>query len=668
MKSRWNEKKSQLFIKKYLSKGINRDLALRIYSSRLLGQEPKLVLHGGGNTSVKIIQKDSFKKKSNILFVKGSGKNMKDIGIEGFPALELDNLINLKKLNKINDYQMINFQKKFMVDTNFPNSSVETLLHAFLPHKYIDHTHSNAILSIINQENDYDICKKVFGNELAIVPYIMPGFMLAKKATQIYDKNPKVKGLILLKHGIFTFGKTAKESYKRMIRYVNIAENELRKKNKIKKFFFKNQSISTDLLISILRKNLTLKNNKYFDKKIIIFSKINFVNDLFNYQNKIKGPITPDHVIRIKSKPLFIDLDKIDYKKVEDFINKKILNYSKNYFKYFKRNKHLNKNAIMHDPLPRLIIIKGIGLFSIGKNYKDAKIIMDIGKSSLSVINDAYKYGKFKSISEKEIFKMEYWPLELAKLKPSKSTLQGHVTVISGGLGTIGYATALKFKNEGSEVVIIDRQKLNKEIDGITYFKCDVSDELDIKKAFKKILHKFGGIDIVISNAGFAIQKPLSQLNKNLLDKSFSTNFYAHHFLTQQSTKIFKKQATGGCVLFNISKQAINPGKNFGAYGMPKATLLSLMKQYALEFSKYDIRFNGVNADRIRSGLLTKELISKRAKIRGLSVDNYMQGNLLNKEVKPEDVANSFFHLSISTKTTACIITVDGGNIEASLR
>ena len=297
MKSRWNEKKSQLFIKKYLSKGINRDLALRIYSSRLLGQEPKLVLHGGGNTSVKIIQKDSFKKKSNILFVKGSGKNMKDIGIEGFPALELDNLINLKKLNKINDYQMINFQKKFMVDTNFPNSSVETLLHAFLPHKYIDHTHSNAILSIINQENDYDICKKVFGNELAIVPYIMPGFMLAKKATQIYDKNPKVKGLILLKHGIFTFGKTAKESYKRMIRYVNIAENELRKKNKIKKFFFKNQSISTDLLISILRKNLTLKNNKYFDKKIIIFSKINFVNDLFNYQNKIKGPITPDRVI-----------------------------------------------------------------------------------------------------------------------------------------------------------------------------------------------------------------------------------------------------------------------------------------------------------------------------------------------------------------------------------
>ena len=671
MKSKWNDKEANKFIKKYTRIGIDRELALRIYTTRLLGNDSKLVLHGGGNTSIKLTLKNSFGKNENIIYVKGSGKDMSNIDIDGFPALELDNLIQLKKIKKMNDFQMINYQKKYMIDTTFPNASVETLLHAFLPHKYIDHSHSNAILSLIDQPNDQKICKKIFGNNLAIVPYIMPGFELAKKATEVFEKNPKVKGLILLNHGIFTFGKTAKQSYERMIRYVSLAERELKSKSRyIKNNQYKENIITPSNLSNIFRKYLSTSLKDEYKRKIICFSNFKLINQFFdnNIYLKINGPVTPDHVIRIKHKPLFIDFSKVKINNLEKEINKKINNYKNQYIKYFNRNKHLNKQAIMHDPNPRLIIVKGIGLFSTGKNFVDAQIAMDVGINSLSVVIDAIKYGKFKTIDEKEIFRMEYWPLELAKIKKSNLPLQGNVTVISGGLGTIGYATALKFLKEGSEVVLLDKIKNNKSINGMSFFKCDVTNEDEIKKVLKQISQKFGGIDNIISNAGFAIQKPLKDIDKILLDKSFSINFFAHHFLAQQSAMILKTQSTGGSILFNISKQSVNPGTNFGSYGLPKATLLFLMKQYALEFGKYGIRFNGVNADRIKSGLMTKDIIIKRAKSRGVSISSYMSGNLLKKEVKPEDVANAFFHLTRSLKTTACIITVDGGNIEASLR
>lgn len=671
MKSKWNNRDASKFIKKYIEKGINEELALRIYSTRLLGNDSRLVLHGGGNTSLKLSLKNSFGKKENIIYVKGSGKDMSNIDIDGFPALELDNLINLKKMKKINDFQMINYLKKYMMDTTFPNASVETLLHSFLPHKYVDHTHSNAILSLINQPNDKKICKKIFGNDLGLVPYIMPGFELSKKASQVFEKNPKVKGLILLNHGIFTFGNSAKQSYERMIKFVSIAERELRSKSSyIIKNQYKENKVTPSNLSNIFRKYTSIPLDDDYHRKIICYSNPSFLNQFFNKNifTKINGPVTPDHVIRIKHRPLFLDFTKVKSHEIEKVIKKHIINYKKKYINYFNRNKHLNKNAKMHDPSPRLIAVKGIGLFSTGKNFKEGKIAMDVGINSLSVMIDAFKYNKFKSISEKEIFCMEYWPLELAKLKKSNLPLQGNITVISGGLGTIGYKTALKFLNEGSEVVLLDNIKNDKKINGMTYFKCDVTVESEINKVLKQISEKYGGIDIIISNAGFAIQRSLKDIDKLILDKSFAINFFAHHYLAQQSVEIFKRQSTGGSILFNISKQAINPGENFASYGLPKATLLFLMKQYALEFGKYGIRFNGINADRVKSGLMTKKVILKRAKARGLSLRSYMSGNLLKKEVKPEDVANAFFYLSRSLKTTACIMTVDGGNIEASLR
>ena len=229
MKSKWNNKEANSFIKKFINKKVDKDLALRIYTTQLLGNDPKVVLHGGGNTSVKSKFKTLLGNSTKIIYVKGSGKDMSNIEEDGFPSLELNNLLELEKLSKLNDFQMVNYQRKYMLDTSFPNASVETLLHAFLPHKYVDHSHSTAILSIIDQPNPVNICKKVFGDEVGIVPYIMPGFELAKKASEVFNKNKKVKGLILLNHGIFTFAEDAKTSYELMIKYISKAENELNK-------------------------------------------------------------------------------------------------------------------------------------------------------------------------------------------------------------------------------------------------------------------------------------------------------------------------------------------------------------------------------------------------------------------------------------------------------
>ena len=676
MRSKYSDSEAKKYILNYAKRGVSKDLALRIYTTQLLGNDPTVVLHGGGNTSVKSSIKTLLGDKEEIIYVKGSGKDMGNIEEDGFPALEMKNLLNMRSLKELDDFQMVNYQRKYMLDTSFPNASVETLLHAFLPYKFVDHSHSNAILSLIDQPDPIKTCKKVFGEEMGIVPYIMPGFQLAKKAAEVFDQNPNVKGLILLNHGIFTFAEHAKESYELMIRYISLAEKELKQKSKsinVKKY--QEKKITASSIANLIRQQISIKPNKKIDHKIVYFYKPNFLDELFSHprlkQFTTQGPVTPDHVIRIKSKPLVIDLSNDKLNNLESKITKAVKKYQDDYQKYFKRNHKYNLKANMLDPYPRLILVKGIGIFSTGPSFKDAKIAMDVGINSLSVILEATKFGEFRSIQEKEIFKMEYWPLELAKIKPSTHKLKGHVTVITGGLGAIGYSTAKKFLREGSEVVlldIIDPKNISLNVSGMTYIQCDITNENKVEKVFQQISQKFGGVDILISNAGFAIQSSLADLTKKQLDSSFDLNFFAHHYFTKHGTKIMKIQNMKGSVVFNISKQSVNPGPNFGAYGLPKATLMFLMKQYVVESSKYGIRFNGVNADRIRSGLLNPVMIAKRANSRGLTIEQYMSGNLLKEEVKASDVAEAFYHLSISYRTTASVITVDGGNIESSLR
>ena len=670
MKNLWNNSESLKYIDYYKKNNVSQDLALRIYTTHLLGGEKKLVLHGGGNTSVKTNFKNIFGRDQKVIYVKGSGWDMSNLTHKGMPGLNIDPLLTSLSLKKLNDENMVNFLRSNLIDSNSPNPSVETLLHAYLPHKFVDHTHSNAFLSLVNLKNSKEICKKLFGNKLGIVPYVMPGFDLAKLCHKIYNLNPNIEGLILLNHGIFTFGDTAKKSYDRMIKNVTILEKFITK-NKINIKFINPTKVYKlgDLSLSIRKKYTEIDGNKWIvkfhnEKKDIEFTLRKDLKELFS-----KGPVTPDHVIRIKSKPLvlkYTDINKID---------KLITQYTNAYIKYFHKYKSNVKFSKISDPLPRILIIQGLGYFSIGRNSQEQKISSDIFCSMKDSILDSCKIGDFKSINNKEIFKMEYWPLERAKLNSKQRKIaEGQVVVITGGAGTIGTATANKFLNEGAEVVILDKKIDLKNFKNIDLFKkclcieCDLTKKNSINDALKKIIKRYGGVDVLISNAGAAFQGSMDVVDETVLRKSFEINFYSHQNITSLVVQLMKKQNTGGSIMFNISKQAINPGKNFGPYGLPKSSTLFLMKQYALECGEFGIRVNGINPDRIQSGILTNDLIKQRAKARDVSKEKYLSNNLLQKEVYPKDVAEAFFVQFLLKKTTGNIITVDGGNIEASLR
>jgi rhamnose utilization protein RhaD (predicted bifunctional aldolase and dehydrogenase)/NAD(P)-dependent dehydrogenase (short-subunit alcohol dehydrogenase family) len=677
LKNNWSKNFANKYIKKYKKLGFSKDLALRVYTTHLLGKNKELVLHGGGNTSVKTAIKDIDGKKYNVLCVKGSGWDMANIEPEGLPAVKLEPLLGLKKKKYLSDEDMVNFQKKNLINIKSPNPSVETFLHAFLPFKFVDHTHADAIVNVTNRPGALKFCNKIFGDKVGIVPYVMPGFMLAKKVYEIYSKNPKLNCLILMNHGIFTFADSAKEAYDLMIKYVSQAERAVRKlKNKkikqIKKFSTKFNAHEIAPIIRGL-----LSENK--DQKFVVNYRLNkhlkyFINGKNVRAYSSKGTATPDHVIRVKPFPLVITPKKNS--SIEEFkitAKKAFENYRKKYIHYFNVNKKKAKGKkVMLDTSPRVVLVQNVGMFSVGKDLGAAKIAGDLTETNAKVITSVEETSSYRFISERDLFDIEYWSLEQAKIKRKKKLLEGNVVVITGSTGTIGFETYKMFKSYGAEVVLLDynldRLKTVQSKINDLCIHCDVTNKKSVKKAFDQICEKYGGIDILISNAGTAPGGAIGDVNDDILRKSFEINFFSHQNCASEAIKIMKKQNINGCLLFNISKQSVNPGKNFGPYGLPKSALLSLCKQYAVDYGSYGIRSNGVNADRIRSGLMNDKMIKTRAKARSVTTDEYMRGNLLLNEVKAEDVAKAFFHLATSKKTTGAVLTVDGGNIAASLR
>jgi NAD(P)-dependent dehydrogenase (short-subunit alcohol dehydrogenase family) len=329
----------------------------------------------------------------------------------------------------------------------------------------------------------------------------------------------------------------------------------------------------------------------------------------------------------------------------------------------------------MLDPQPRVVLVPGLGLFGLGRSKKDAAIAADLAEAAIECITDAEAIGRFRSISEDDMFDVEYWSLEQAKLGQAKPLpLAGQIAVVTGAGGAIGGATAKAFAAAGAEVALLDinadaASKAAKTVGGQALaVKCDVTDAAAVRDAFAEVVKKFGGVDIVVSNAGAAWQGRIGEVDEATLRKSFELNFFAHQKIAQAATKIMLAQGTGGCLLFNVSKQAVNPGPNFGPYGLPKAATMLLVRQYAVAYGADGIRSNGVNADRIRSGLLTDDFIKARSQARGVSEREYMTGNLLGREVTAEDVAQAFLHQALELKTTGDVTTVDGGNIAAALR
>lgn len=684
MQSRWSAADADAFVTRYAEQGVNADLALRTYTTRLLGSDPRMVLHGGGNTSVKTVMTDLFGDAVEVLCVKGSGWDMGVIEPAGLPAVRLAPLRRLRDLDSLSDEDMVNAQRCNLLDAGSPNPSVEALLHAFLPHRFIDHTHSTAVLSLTDQPDGEAMCRAVYGARMGYVPYIPPGFALAKKAAEVFEQDPLVEGLVLINHGIFTFGDTAQQAYERMIEMVTLAEKRLATDRRpVFRPVALPAVLATPAEVAPILRGLTAiavdAGDGLYKRLVFDFRTndkiLNYVNgaDVARYTQI--GVVTPDHVIRTKPWPLVVpapEAGRLDAFK--EAAQTALDVYVARYHEYFRvNNALLGHTKTELDPMPRVVLVPGLGLFGLGASAKDAAIAADIAENTVESITDAEAVGTYRPVTEAECFELEYWSLEQAKLgKGAEKPLARQVVVVTGGASGIGLATARAFAKEGAEVAILDLSEEQakaaaKSVKGLG-LGCDVTDRTAVRAAFDAVCARFGGIDIVVSNAGAAWQGTVGDVDDTVLRKSFELNFWAHQAVSQNAVRVFRAQGLGGCLLYNTSKQAVNPGKNFGPYGLPKAATLFLLKQYALDHGRDGVRANGVNADRIRSGLLTGEMITSRSQARGLTEKDYMAGNLLGREVSAEDVADCFVFLAKAHKTTAAVLTVDGGNIEASLR
>jgi rhamnose utilization protein RhaD (predicted bifunctional aldolase and dehydrogenase)/NAD(P)-dependent dehydrogenase (short-subunit alcohol dehydrogenase family) len=686
MKNRWDNKDAALAIKTYAD--VAEDIALRVYTSRLIGADPALVLHGGGNTSVKSPATNRVGEKVSTLYVKGSGWDLDTLAPPGLPGVKLDSLLKLRQLEGLSDEDMVNEQRINLLNASSPNPSVETLLHAFLPHKFVDHSHADSILVIANQPDTEAICREIYGDTFALVPYIMPGFLLAKASAEAYEKTPAVRGLILVNHGLFTFGETAKESYDRHIEAVTLAENFIAgKKNKI--LTPANGSKTALSGAEIFARVAPILRGLYTGKTGLswtVHQREDTVASEFAGSQECAtwsqiGTVTPDHVIRTKQKPLLLNLKFLDDREaLREEISRSLDTYVENYDRYFEANKQAKGVAKKQlDPLPRVILLKGVGLVTIGKTVKETGIAADLYQHTIDIIHKAFSVGEYTPLKDDDLFDMEYWSLEQAKLGKSKpKKLQGKVVAISGAASGIGLATARLFATLGANLFLLDcdNEKLYAAQAGlkkdhnasVVTHALDVTDDNAVTEAFDHLTETFGGLDILISNAGNAPQGRIGDVTSGELRKSFDLNFFAHQALASKAVQLFLAQRTGGVLLFNASKAAFNPGKNFGPYALPKSAVVALTKQYALDYGKDGIRANAVNADRVRTGLFTKDVIKERSSARGLTPDDYFKNNLLEEEVYDTDVAQGFLDLALAEKTTGSIITIDGGNIAASPR
>ncbi len=683
MQNLYRDADAEASVARYAGRGVDRAVALCVYTTRLLGSEPRLVLHGGGNTSVKTAARDLLGRAVEVLHVKGSGADMAAIEPQGLPAVRLEPLRELRAMPALTDEAMVNAFRCNLLESGAPTPSVETLLHAFLPHPFVNHTHASAVLSLTDQPGGLELCRKVFGKRAIVVPYIAPGFALAKAAFEAERASPGSAGMILLKHGIFSYGATAREAYDRMLELVTLAESRLAEKpRRLAAARGLPRAAAPPAAVAPILRGLTCtrRADGSPDRRFVLCFRGNpaileYVNgaDLERYAQA--GVVTPDHAIRTKPKPLILEAPAGSG--LDAFARRAraaVDAYAAGYRAYFERhNARQAAPRVPLDPMPRVVLVRGLGLFALGRSAAAARIAADLAEAAIDVIAGAESIGRFEPITESETFDMEYWPLEQAKLgKSAEPAMSGHVVVVTGGAGTIGFATGRAFARQGAEVALLDvdgaAAAARARDLGALGIACDVTKAKEVRRALDQVCAAFGGIDVVVSNAGSAPQGRIGDVDDAVLRESFELNFFAHQTVASAAVVVMLRQGLGGALLFNVSKQAVNPGRDFGPYGLPKAATLALLRQYAVDYGAEGIRSNGVNADRVRSGLLTGEMIRSRATARGVSEKEYLAGNLLGREVTADDVAAAFVSLSLAPSTTGAVLTVDGGNIAAALR
>jgi rhamnulose-1-phosphate aldolase/alcohol dehydrogenase len=669
-----------------------------IIRSNLLGSDLKVTNFGGGNTSSKISLKDPITKKmENVLFVKGSGGDLGSIKEDGFASLYLDKFNSLKNIYRgfNHEDEMVGYYPMCTFNNNPRAASIDTPLHAYVPFPEVDHTHPDSIIALATMNNGREVINKVYQGKVGWLNWQRPGFDLGLKMENLIEKNKDIMGIVLGHHGLFTWGDTSKECYSNSIQLIKRAQTYLN--NSIKKYSFgkpiykkKTQPDFEEKLIATIRGLLSKENSK-----ILHLDKSDITLEFVNSQNLKKvaavGTSCPDHFLRTKRLPMVLpSLSELvkNENKINKIIEENLTKYKNAYAKYYMRNKSKG-SPNLRDPYPVIILIPEYGMMSFAKNKSTARVSSEFFCNAMNVMKGAEGISKYTGLTEKEAFRIEYWDLEEAKLKrmPPEKELAGKVALITGAAGGIGSATANKFLSEGCCVVLTDidtsaleakKEEFIKKFgkDVVHSIAMDVTSEKEVKKAVSSSINTFGGIDILVANAGFSSAALFENTSSKLWDKNMDILSKGSFLISREVYQKMIEQNNGGSIIFIASKNSLNASKGASAYSVAKSSLLHLSRSIALEGANYKIRSNVINPDAVIQGskIWQGEWKKQRAASNKISINNvedfYKNRSLLKVSILPQDIAEGiyFFASSKSQKSTGNIINIDGGNITSFTR
>ena len=650
-----------------------------VYQSRLVGEEESLVLWGGGNNSWKSRGADLLGQPIEVMFIKSSGSDMKSITARQFPAVRLDFIGALRgRREDMSDQEMVDYLLRCLLDPAGPRPSIETLLHAFLPAPAVLHTHADAILALTNSRRREETVRECFGESILRVPYRRPGFQLSRDVAAAFDAQPSAQGLILMNHGLITWGATSREAYDRHIALVTRAEEFLGSRRGVSKTSAaragaaereKAASIAPALRGALARDRSVILELDDSDDVLAFLER----EDLDQIVRR--GAATPDHLLHTKRFPLLIRTQDALQPALHDYLEREAAVYAAHPMDF-----------AMLDANPRVVLVPGVGMWTAGKDARAARIVRDIYRHTMTVIGDAEAAGGYETLSDEDAFHAEYWPLELYKLTllPKDRELAGKVVLVTGAASGIGRAIAERFSEEGAHVVVTDvdaslaetvaRGIVEKQgLRRATAMTLDVSSEAEVDLVFNATAREYGGLDVVVSNAGISSFGSLDHLSTADWDRSFAVNARGHFLVARAAIRMFKQQGTGGSIVFNASKNVTAPGKEFGAYSVSKAAEAQLCRIVALEGGEFGIRANMLNPDAVFGGsrFWSDDMRALRAEAYGVEASHlpefYRNRTLLKTEVTADDVAEAALFLATarSSKTTGAMLPVDGGVKEA---
>lgn len=661
-----------------------------VYRSNLIGSDRSVCNYGGGNTSMKTVEKDFRGQDIEVMWVKGSGSDLATMKAKNFTGLKLEDIRPLMERDEMTDEDMVEYLSHCMIDSKHPRASIETLLHAFLPFKHVDHTHPDAIISLCCADNGKQLAEEIYGDRFVWVPYVRPGFTLSKMIAEGVQNNPKAELVLMEKHGLVTWGETSKESYDKTIEIINEAESYINVKINENKVFGgqKYQSLSNEEAEVTLAKVLPVIRGAVSDEKKMLLTYdrgedvLEFVNSYDAPKVSQVGAACPDHLVHTKRIPLYVDWNPQteDTDTLVRKLKEGIASFKEEYKAYFERNK--NEGDKMFEPAPRVVLIPGIGMVNSGKDIKNSRVSGALYHRAIAVMKGSTALGEFVSLNENESYNIEYWPLELYKLTlaPAEKEFSRKVAFITGGAGGIGSATCRQFVSEGGHVVVADlnlegAEKLATELNEVfgdsraLAVKMDVTKEEEVQAAFEKTALTFGGVDIIVNNAGLATSSPIEETTLKEWNLNMNVLGTGYFLVAREAFRQMKTQAIGGSMVFVGSKNSVYAGKNASAYSSVKALEAHLARCLASEGGQYGIRVNTVLPDAVLQGsaIWNSSWRNERAAAYGIEPDqleeHYRKRTTLLVNIYPQDIADAiaFFSSSKAEKTTGCMLTVDGG-------